>query len=177
MAVRSVGAAHKVAYDRDSWLKQPLSRAAMGRRFREPAPRTWLERGRTVAIEVRWSEGSTERSLDLIAEFVRGNIDVIATTGSTNVIAAKQATSLIPIMFAGVGDPVGTGVVASLARPGGNATGLSLQQPDLAGKRLGLIREVLPNIARLAIMGNVTAPSVVIEMHEVLIRPQRSGPT
>jgi putative tryptophan/tyrosine transport system substrate-binding protein len=123
--------------------------------------------GRTVAMEVRWSDGSTARSVEFIAEFVRGKVDVIVTTGSANVIAAKQATSLIPIVFAGVGDPISTGVIASLARPGGNATGLSLQQPDTAGKRLGLLREVLPNLDRLAIMGNVSAPSVVREMREV----------
>ena len=122
--------------------------------------------GRNVAIEVRWSEGGTERSVQVISEFVRRNVDVIVTTGSANVIAAKQATSLIPIVFAGVGDPIGTGLIESLARPGGNATGLSLQQPNLAGKRLGLLRELVPTLDRLAIMGNVNAPSVVMEMRE-----------
>jgi putative ABC transport system substrate-binding protein len=126
----------------------------------------WNE-GRTVAMDVRWSEGNTERSVEFIAEFVRRKVDVIVTTGSANVIAAKQATSLIPIVFAGVGDPIGTGLIASLARPSGNVTGLSLQQPDTAGKRLGLLREILPNLDRLAVMGNVSAPSVVRELREV----------
>ena len=99
----------------------------------------------------------------------RRNVDVIVTTWDAARALCGEGTqgSTIPIVFAGVGDPVGTGVIGSLARPGGNATGLSLQQPDLAGKRLGLMRQVLPNLARLAIMGNVAAPSVVIEMREV----------
>jgi putative tryptophan/tyrosine transport system substrate-binding protein len=107
----------------------------------------WNE-GRTVAIEYRWAEGRSERFALLAAEFVRLQIDVIATSGTATAAATKQATSVIPIVFALAGDPVGTGLVASLARPGGNATGLSLQVTDLGGKRLELLREVVPALRR-----------------------------
>jgi putative tryptophan/tyrosine transport system substrate-binding protein len=97
----------------------------------------WIE-GRTIAIEYRWAEGRTERASEIAAEFVQRRVDVIVTSGTGIVLAAKQATSVIPIVFAAAGDPVGTGLVTSLARPGGNVTGLSLQSSDLAGKRLEL---------------------------------------
>ena len=125
----------------------------------------WIE-GRTVAIEYRWAEGRSERFAEIAAEFVRLKVDVIVTSG-TAVLAAKQATSVIPIVFAVAGDPVGTGLVASLARPGGNVTGLSIQATDLAGKRLELLREVVPGLRRLAIMANVGNPAAVLEMGEV----------
>ena len=92
-------------------------------------------RAATVAIEYRWAEGRSERFAEIAAEFVRLKVDVIVTRGSPQSLAAKQATSVIPIVFATAGDPVGTGLVASLARPGGNVTGLSIQATDLAGKR------------------------------------------
>jgi putative ABC transport system substrate-binding protein len=94
-------------------------------------------------------------------------VDVIVTSATPPSMAAKQATSVIPIVFAAVGDPVGTGLVASLARPGGNVTGLSIQATDLAGKRLELLREVVPGLRRLAIMANPGAPPAVLEMAEV----------
>jgi ABC-type uncharacterized transport system substrate-binding protein len=93
-------------------------------------------------------------------------VDVIVTSASPPTVAAKQATSAIPIVFASVGDPVGAGVVESLARPGGNATGLSLQQPDVAGKRLELLGEVVPGLRRLAIMANSSNASAVLDMRE-----------
>ena len=114
--------------------------AAFVQRLRELG---WIE-GRTIAIEYRWAEGRTERYPEIATEFVRLKVDVIATWGTPGVIAAKQATSVIPIVFALTGDPVGTGLVTSLARPGGNVTGLSSQQADLGGKRLELLREVFP---------------------------------
>ena len=126
----------------------------------------WIE-GRTVAIEYRWAEGRTERAAEIAAEFVQRNVDVIVTSGTAFVVAAKQATSVIPIVFAAAGDPVGTGLVASLARPGGNITGLSIQQTDVAAKRLELLREVVPSLGRLAILGNVGGPAVVLDMREV----------
>ena len=94
-------------------------------------------------------------------------MDVIVTSGTPQVVAAKQATSVIPIVFAAAGDPVGTGLVASLARPGGNVTGSSLQATDLAGKRLELLREIVPGLRRLAIMANSDSPAPVVEMREV----------
>ena len=137
--------------------------AAFVQRMREHG---WIE-GRTVAIEYRWAEGRTERLSEFAAEFVRLKVDVIVTSATPPVIAAKQATSIIPIVFAAVGDPVGTGLVTSLARPGGNVTGLSLQATDLAGKRLDLLREVVPGLRRLAVMANVSAPPAVLEIAEV----------
>ena len=134
----------------------------------------WIE-GRTIAIEYRWAEGRSERFTEIAAEFVRLKVDVVATYATTPVIAAKQATSVIPIVFAVAGDPVGAGLVASLARPGGNVTGLSVQQNDLAGKRLELLREVVPGLRRLAIMGNADNPATVLEMGDVLTAARTLG--
>ncbi len=125
----------------------------------------WIE-GRTVAIEYRWAEGRNERYAEIAAEFVRLKVNVIVTVGAA-VLAAKQATSVIPIVFAAAVDPLGTGMVASLARPGGNVTGLSFQATDLASKRLELLREVVPGLRRLAVMANIGYPAAVLEMREV----------
>jgi putative tryptophan/tyrosine transport system substrate-binding protein len=137
--------------------------AAFVQRLRELG---WIE-GRTVAIEYRWSEGRTERYAEIAAEFVRLKVDVIVTYATSPVLAAKQATSVIPIVFAAATDAVGAGLVSNLARPGGNVTGLSLQQTDVAGKRLELLREMVPGLHRLAIMANVGTPGAVLEMGEV----------
>jgi putative tryptophan/tyrosine transport system substrate-binding protein len=125
----------------------------------------WIE-GRTVSIEYRWLGGRTERADEIAAEFVRLKVDVIVTHATAPVLAAKQATSVIPIVFAVAADPLGADLVASLARPGGNVTGLSNQQTDLAGKRLELLREVVPSLRGLAIMCNVGNPSTVLDMGE-----------
>jgi putative ABC transport system substrate-binding protein len=124
----------------------------------------WIE-GRTIKIEDRWAEGRGERYAEIAAEFVRLKVDVIVTTGPA-APQAKKATSVIPIVLALSGDPVGAGLVASLARPGGNITGLSMQWPDAAGKRLELLREVVPSFPRLAIMVNVGFPDAVLEASE-----------
>jgi len=137
--------------------------AAFVQRLRELG---WIE-GRTIAIEYRWGEGRNERFAEIADEFARRKVDVIVTSATAAVVAAKQATSVIPIVFAAAGDPVGTGLVASLARPGGNVTGLSIQQTDVAAKRLELLREVVPGLGRLAILANVGSPSVVLDMREV----------
>jgi putative tryptophan/tyrosine transport system substrate-binding protein len=126
----------------------------------------WIE-GRTVAVEYLWAEGRTERFAEIAAELVRLQVDVIVTSGAGPVIAAKQATSIIPIVFTVASDPVGTGLVATLARPGGNVTGLSYQGPDLAAKRLELLREVVPGLRQLAVMANSGAAGAVLEMSEV----------
>jgi putative tryptophan/tyrosine transport system substrate-binding protein len=126
----------------------------------------WVE-GRTIAIEYRWAEGREERYAEFAAELVRLKVDVIVTSGTPAVIASKQATSVIPIVFATAGDPVGNNLVASLVRPGGNVTGLATLGDDLAGKRLELLREVVPGLGRLAIMGNVGNPFTVEELGEV----------
>ena len=126
----------------------------------------WIE-GRTVAIEYRWAEGHNERYTEFAAEFVRLKVDVIVVSGTPAVMAAKQATSVIPIVFATAGDPVGNGLVASLALPGGNVTGLATLSADLASKRLELLREVVPGLRRLAIMADIGNPFTVLELGEV----------
>jgi putative ABC transport system substrate-binding protein len=144
--------------------------AAFVQRLRELG---WIE-GRTIAIEIRWAEGRSERYTEIAAEFVRLKVDVIVTSGAA-VLAAKEATSVIPIVFAAANDPVGGGLVASLARPGGNVTGLSIQGSDLAGKRLEFLREVVPGVRRLAVIGNVGYPSAVLEMDEVAAAARTLG--
>ena len=119
-----------------------------------------------MAIDYRWAEGRSERLAEIAAEFVRLKVDVIVTSGS-GALAAKQVTSAIPIVFAAATDPLGGGLVESLARPGGNATGLSTQASDAVGKRLELLRELLPDLRRLAIIGNVDYPAAVQEIAEV----------
>ena len=125
----------------------------------------WIE-GRTIAIEYRWSEGRPARHAEIAAEFVRLKVDVIVTNAFA-ALTVKQATEVVPIVFATGIDPVGGGLVASLARPGGNVTGLSIQATDTAAKRLELLREVVPHLRRLAIMGNVGFPQAVLEIREV----------
>jgi len=137
--------------------------AAFLQRLRELG---WIE-GRTVAIAYRWAEGSYERAAEIAAELVRLKVDVIVTSGTAVVLAAKRATAVVPIVFATAADPLGGGLVASLARPGGNVTGLSLQSTDLAGKRLELLREVVPGLQRLAVMASVGSPAAMLEMGEV----------
>ena len=137
--------------------------AAFVQRMRELG---WIE-GRTVVLEVRWAEGRPERFTEIAAEFVRFKVEVIMTYGTAAVIAAKQATSIIPIVFAVANDPIGSGLVASLARPGANVTGLSLQSTDLAAKRLQLLREVVPGVRRLAMLTNSSNPSNVLESKEI----------
>jgi len=136
--------------------------AALVQRLRELG---WIE-DRTLKIEYRWAEGRSERAAEIAAEFVRLKVDVIVTAGTLSVVAAKQVTSVIPIVFAGAGDPVGIGLVASLARPGGNVTGLSNQSTDLAAKRIELLREVVPDLHRSAIMAYVGAPIAMLEAGE-----------
>jgi len=124
----------------------------------------WIE-GKTIAIEYRWSQGRSERYAEIAAEFVRLKVDVIVTVGSA-VPIVRQATTVIPIVFAVGIDPVGSGLVASLAQPGGNVTGLSVQANELAGKRLEFARELVPQLHRLAIMFNVGNAQPVLEMGE-----------
>jgi putative ABC transport system substrate-binding protein len=123
----------------------------------------WIE-GRTFAIKIRWAEGCNERAAEIVAEFVRQKVDVIVSRGSVSVLAAKQ---VIPIVFAGAGDPVSTGLVVSLAQARGNGTGLSLPQSDLTGRQLELLREVVPALRRLAILAKAGNPITLREMRDV----------
>jgi putative ABC transport system substrate-binding protein len=145
----------------DASVWSPWTAAFVGR-LRELG---WIE-GRTIAIEYRWTEGRPERNTEFAAEFVRLKLDVIVTFG-TAVPAVQQATAVIPIVFAIAQDPIGGGLVTNLAHPGGNVTGLSSQATDVAGKRLQLLREVMPRLRRLAIMVDFNAPQSVLEMGEV----------
>ena len=137
--------------------------AAFVQRLRELG---WVE-GHNLAIDYRWAEGRSERYAEIAAEFVRLKVDVIVTVTTPVALAAKQATSVIPIVFAAVSNPVGTGLVPSLARPGGNVTGLSNLISDTGSKKLQLLREVVPGLGRLAIIASVSNPAVVLELDEV----------
>jgi len=139
--------------------------AALVQRMRELG---WID-GRNVAIEYRWAEGRSERFTEIATEFVRLKVDVIVTQGTLPTLAAKKATAIIPIVSAVMGDPVGNDLVANLARPGGNITGLSIQTPDIAGKRLELLREIVPGLRRVAFMGNIDNPIVPQELREVQV--------
>jgi len=123
-------------------------RAALKQRLAELG---WVE-GRTMAIEYRWAEGSVPRAGEIAAEYVRQGVDVIVVSGDAQVRAVEKATSTIPIVIAAAADPVGNGLVQSLARPGGNATGLSRQLTDSTGKRLELLRDIMPALKRVAIL-------------------------
>src|SRR6516162_9217894 len=145
--------------------------AAFVQRLRELA---WID-GHNLAIEYRWAEGRKEQYTEAAAGLVRLKVDVIVTLATPSSLAAKQATSVIPIVFAGVGDPVGTGLVASLARPGGHVTGLSVQSDELASKRVELLRDVIPGLRRLAIMADVGNPGSVLEMGEAQAAARKFG--
>jgi putative ABC transport system substrate-binding protein len=136
--------------------------AAFVHRLRELG---WID-GRNLAIEYRWAEGRNERYAENAAEFVRLKVDVIVTVATPPTVAAKRATSVIPIVFAATNDPVGSGLVASLARPGGNLTGLSNQVSETGGKKLEFLREVVRGLRRLAILANVSNPGVLLDMNE-----------
>jgi ABC-type uncharacterized transport system substrate-binding protein len=145
--------------------------AAFVQRLRELG---WTE-GRTLAIDYRWAEGRVDQMAEIAASFVRAKVEVIVAIGTQGALAAKQATAVVPIVFALPGDPVGTGLVASLARPGGNVTGLSSQASDLGGKRLGILREIIPTLRKLAIMANVDNPANVLDVNEVGAAARTAG--
>ena len=144
--------------------------AAFVQRLRELG---WIE-GRNLAIEYHWAEGRSERFEEIATEFIRLKVDVIFTGGNA-AVAVKQAASVIPIVFVLAVDPVGMGLVASLSHPGGNVTGLSNQQTDTVGKRLELLREVLPGLRRLAIMASGDFPEAVHEARDVQAISKRLG--
>jgi len=145
--------------------------AAFLQRMRELG---WID-GYNLAIEYRWAQGREDRYKELAADLVRLKVDVIVTGGTSAVLAVEHATSVIPIVFATAGDPVGTGLVASLSHPDGNVTGLSNQQTDLGGYRLELLREVAPKITHVALLGNVASPNVVLEMNAVQAAAAKLG--
>jgi len=117
--------------------------------------------GKNIAIEYRWAEGQDDRLPNLASELVRLKPDVIVTTGTPGAVAAMQATKTIPIVMASSADPVGSGLVASLARPGGNVTGFTILGPELEGKRLELLKQAVPGLSRLAVLWNPSNPGIV----------------
>jgi putative ABC transport system substrate-binding protein len=125
----------------------------------------WVE-GKNVAFELRYAENHLERLPELAADLVRRKVDVIAAAGTLAPLAAKRATTTIPIVMTAAGDPLGSGLVASLARPGGNVTGMSLMAPDLGAKRLELLKEVLPRLSRVAVLWNADNPYSVLVFKE-----------
>jgi putative ABC transport system substrate-binding protein len=127
--------------------------------------RGWTE-GRNIAFEIRYVGGRPDRSPALAAELVRSNVEIILTSGTELIQAAQKASSAIPVVMVGIGDPVGSGIVASLARPGGKVTGLSLMAPDLAAKRLELAKEALPGLAHVAIIWSPNNASVALRFKE-----------
>jgi putative ABC transport system substrate-binding protein len=145
--------------------------AAFVQRLRELG---WIE-GQTMAIEYRWADGRSERVTEIAAEFARLKVAVIVTYANTTAAAVKRAVTTIPIVFAAAGDPVGTGLVASLARPGGNITGLSLQQTEVASKRLEILRDLLPSLHTVAILADAGSPNAVLEMSEADAAARRFG--
>ncbi len=122
--------------------------------------------GQNIVIEYRWAEGRAERLPDLAAELVSLKVDVIVAGGTPAPLAAKHATGTIPIVMAAAGDPVGSGLVASLAKPGGNVTGLSARSPELAGKRLQLLEEVVPGLSRVVVLWNAANPYAALVVRE-----------
>jgi putative ABC transport system substrate-binding protein len=134
----------------------------------------WIE-NRTVTIDYAWTEGDAKRYAELATDLAGRSVDLIVPLGTPAIVAAKKATSTIPIVFPLASDPVGEGLVTSLAHPGGNITGLSNQQPDLAGKRLEILRDLLPGFRELAILSNVNNPTAQLSVEEILPAASKLG--
>ena len=143
--------------------------------FREGLRDLGYVEGRNILIEYRWAEGKYERFPALIAELIALKVDLIVTAGTPSSLAVKKATTAIPLVMVAVGEPVATGLVASLARPGGNITGLTSIAPEIEGKRLELLREVVPKIAHIAVLWNAASPIQVIQERETRAAAQALG--
>ena len=145
----------------------PSAKSARIEAFRQGLRELGYVEGKNIVIEYRYAEGKFDRLPALAAELVRLKVDVIVTGGPLATRAAKEATTTIPIVMMQVGDPVGSGFVASLARPGGNITGLSTLAPEIGGKRLELLKEIVPKLSRVAVLGTSTRPGNAQELKEV----------
>jgi ABC-type uncharacterized transport system substrate-binding protein len=143
--------------------------------FREGLRGLGYQEGQNIVIEYRWAEGKYERFPALIAELLAANVDVIVTAGTPASLAVKKATSSVPLVMIAVGEPVATGLVASLARPGGNITGVTSISPEIEGKRLELLREVVPGLSHIAVLWNAGSPVQVIQERETRIAAQALG--
>ncbi len=131
--------------------------------------------GQNITLEVRWADGQSELLPEIVAEVVRSKVDVLVVATTPGALAAKNATRTIPIVFVSVGDPVGNGLVASLARPGANLTGLGLLNPEISGKRLELLKESLPSISRVAVLTNPGNPVHAVFWRETHTAAQTLG--
>ncbi len=143
--------------------------------FREGLRELGYEEGRNIVIEYRWADGEYERFSTLVDELIAAKVDLIVTAGTPAALAAKKATTTVPIIMAAVGDPVGTGLVPSLARPGGNLTGLSAIAPDLESKRLQLLREIVPALSYVAMFVNSVNPLHVSSMRQARAAAEKMG--
>jgi putative ABC transport system substrate-binding protein len=167
--------------------QQPARVPRLGILYPRPLPDPFIEafrqslrelgyiEGQNIAIEYRSAEGKAERLPGLAAELVRLHVDIMVTGSTTGTLAAKAATQTIPIVMVGVGDPVGSGLVASLARPGGNVTGVSLLAPELVGKQLAFLKDVLPTVSRVAILWNPANPSNALQVRAADVAAQPLG--
>jgi putative ABC transport system substrate-binding protein len=143
--------------------------------FRDGLRELGYEEGRNIVIEYRWADGKYERFPALVTELIAAKVDVIVTAGTPAALAVKKATTTVPLVMVAVGDPIGTGLVPSLARPGGNLTGLSSIAPDLEGKRLELLRDVVPTLSHVAIFFNSLNPFHVASMRQARVAAQTLG--
>jgi ABC-type uncharacterized transport system substrate-binding protein len=143
--------------------------------FRDGFRELGYEEGHNITLEFRWAEGKYDRFPALIAELLAAKVDVLVTAGTPAALAVKKATSTVPLVFIAVGDPIGTGVVPSLARPGGNLTGLSSIAPDLEGKRLALLREIVPKLSHVAFFLNPANAFHTVSMRQARVAAQSLG--
>jgi putative ABC transport system substrate-binding protein len=148
------------------WVYAPSANSVFADAFRQGLRALGYVEGRTILLEERWAEGKFDRLPSLARELVRLNVDVIVTASTPAAQAAQQATRTIPIVITLVTDPVGSGIVGSLARPGGNITGLSLMHPELTGKRLELLKEVIPQVRRVAVFWSASTPAYRLLLSE-----------
>jgi putative ABC transport system substrate-binding protein len=161
---QTVGKIFQIGYVGNS---SPAEEAAYVEAFHQGLRERGYIEGKNIVVNYRWAGGSNEKVSEIIAEFVKRNVDVIVTSGTFAPLAAKKATSTIPIVMASVGDPVGTGIVASLSRPGGNITGLSSLEQGLQGKRLEILREFIPGHNRVAVLANPLQPYTQVTLRAV----------
>ena len=143
--------------------------------FREGLRELGYSEGKNIIIESRYAEGNADRVRSLAMELVRLKVDVILSAGSSDTLAAKEATATIPIVMAAAGDPVASGFVTSLARPGGNITGLSILAPELSGKQRELLREIIPKLSRVAVFETSTTPGAAQALKEMKLAAQAFG--
>jgi putative ABC transport system substrate-binding protein len=143
--------------------------------FRQGLRELGYVEGQNIAIESRWTEGKDDRLPALAADLVRSKVDVIVAETGAATRAAQQATRTIPIVMSLVNDPVGSGLVASLARPGGNVTGLTIMSPDLVGKQLELLKEVVPKVSRVALLRHPDNPASAAQLREAEAAAQALG--